>query len=127
MNKFKVMIIRKGLDFKVSSKGDGKALVKIETAIKLKNEYCDYLYILDDIKDVINGVFKVKVDIKKREAIIDFDVSLLNIEKIEKILLDVKEFTIENWDFINEFEQDEIEEGIKILKMRFRDRYNKAV
>ncbi|WP_297437218.1 hypothetical protein [uncultured Clostridium sp.] len=127
MNKFKAMIIRNGLDFKVSDKGIGKALVKIETAIKLKDEYCSYFYILDDIKEVINGVLKVKVDIKKKEAIIDFDVSLLNIDKIEKILLDVKEFIIENWDFINEFEQDEMEEGIKILKMRFRDRYNKVV
>ena len=127
MNKFKAIIIRSGLNFKVSNKEDGKALVKIETAIKLKDEYCDYLYILDDIKNVINGVLKVKVNIKKREAIIDFDVSLLNVDKIERILLDVKEFIIENWDFINEFEQDEMEEGIKILKMRFRDRYNKVV
>ena len=127
MNKFKAMIIRNGFTFKVNSKGQGKILVKIETAIKLKDEYCDYLYILDDIKTVIKGVLNVDVDIKKKEAIIDFDDKLLDINKIEKILLDVKEFIIENWDFINELEDNSMEEGIKLLKTRFRDRYNKVV
>ncbi|WP_297518269.1 hypothetical protein [uncultured Clostridium sp.] len=125
MNKFKEMLIRKGFKFKVKEIEEGQVEVIFETAVKLKDEYSEYFYLLDEVPGVIKGIEKVTIDIKVKKAKINFNNRILEINDIEKILDDIKEFIIEQWDFISGTNEDELEKAIIVLKNNFKDRIAK--
>ncbi|MGL4451933.1 MAG: hypothetical protein ACRCTZ_12150 [Sarcina sp.] len=122
MNKFKEMIIRKGLNFKVINLAQDKVEVKFETAIKMKDEYNEYLYILDEVPQIIRGVRSVSLDINSQRAIIEYDIKVLDIKKIEEVLDDIKEFIIEEWDFVSDSKDEDTKKIIELLKNKFKHR-----
>ena len=125
MNKIKEMLIRKGLNFKLVNVAEDKVEVKFEKTIKMKEEYNEYLYLLDEIPEVIRGVKKVSLDVNNQKAIIVYDNRILNIGDIENLLLDIKEFVIEEWDFVSDSKEEDIKKIIVILKNKFKDRISK--
>ncbi|MGL4763276.1 MAG: hypothetical protein ACRCWG_17795 [Sarcina sp.] len=125
MNKLKEMIIRKGFNFKVIEVSIGKAEVSFETALKLKDEYSEYFYLLDEVPGIIKGIKKVEVELKIKKATISFNNNILDIKDIENLLLDIKEFIIEEWDFVSEAKEEETQKVIMILKNKFKERISK--
>ncbi|MGL5069540.1 MAG: hypothetical protein ACRC6T_17305 [Sarcina sp.] len=125
MNKLKEMIIRKGFNFKVIEVSIGKAEVSFETALKLKDEYSEYFYLLDEVPGIIKGIKKVEVELKIKKATISFNNNILDIKDIENLLLDIKEFIIEEWDFVSEAKEEETQKVIMTLKNKFKERISK--
>lgn len=125
MNKIKEMLIRKGLNFKLVNVAEDRVEVKFEKTIKMKEEYKEYLYLLDEVPEVIKGVKKVSLDINDQKAIIVYDNKILNTGDIESLLLDIKEFVIEQWDFVSDSKEEDTKKIIAILKNKLKDRISK--
>lgn len=125
MNKIKEMLIRKGLNFKLINVEEDRVEVKFEKTIKMKEEYKEYLYLLDEVPEVIKGVKKVSLDINDQKAIIVYDNKILNTGDIESLLLDIKEFVIEQWDFVSDSKEEDTKKIIAILKNKLKDRISK--
>lgn len=125
MNKLKEMLIRKGLNFKVVNMAENKVEVRFETAIKMKDEYNEYLYLLDEVPQVIKGIDAVGLDINSQRAVIQYNNRVLDIKDIEALLLDIKEFIIEEWDFVSDSKEEDTKKIIEVLKNKFKDRISK--
>ncbi|MGL4655802.1 MAG: hypothetical protein ACRCWM_07960 [Sarcina sp.] len=122
MNKLKEMLIRKGLNFKVANVAENKVEVRFETPLKMKAEYNEYLYLLDEVPAIIKGIENVVVDIRTQKGVIRYNNTILDMKDIENLLLDIKEFIIEEWDFISDSKDEDVKKIISVLKNKFKDR-----
>lgn len=121
MNKIKEMIIRKSFKFKVTNIDKGIDIVKFDFAMKIKEEYSEYFYLLYDVEKIIDGINKIEFDIDAKEAKVYYDDKKIDSEKIIKMIDTLKKFIIENLDFISGVKENEIEESVEYMKNKFKD------
>lgn len=120
MNKLKEMIFKKGFKITVLDNSNNNCVIKFDIPLKLKEENKKYTYLIEEIPDIIKGVNKVDLNFEKLIAKIYYDENLINLDKILKILDIVKELIIEEWDYIKENGEDNIDSVLAILKEKLK-------
>ncbi|MGL4740389.1 MAG: hypothetical protein ACRC41_06225 [Sarcina sp.] len=124
MNKVKELIIRKMLKWKIEKVEEGNLYLAFDSIVKMKDDYIEYYYLLDKVPSIINGIKKVNILIKENKVVIEYNVSIINEIKIQTILEEVKELVIENWDYISDNKEENIDEVVKVLSEKLLKRVN---
>lgn len=122
MNKIKEMIIRKKLKYEIENKEKGLDIIKFDKGIKIKEDQTKYFYLLNDISSIVKGIKNADVKIDKNEIHITYDENYISKEKIKMIIDELKEFIIENMDELEKIEEDDIENIVKVMKIKFKER-----
>lgn len=125
MNKIKQAIFRKSFKIVVLKDLSDECVIKFDIPFKLKEEHREYYYLIDEIPDMINGINKIDLNEEDLIVNISYDNKKINLEYILKILDEAKEFIIEEWDYIKENNEDNLDQLINELKIKFRDRISK--
>ncbi|MGL5822812.1 MAG: hypothetical protein ACRCYE_14490, partial [Sarcina sp.] len=62
--------------------------------------------------------------IKENKVVIEYNPSIINDIKIQTILEEIKELVIENWDYISDNKEENIDEVVKVLSEKLLKRVN---
>lgn len=125
MNKLKEIIFRKGFKITVLDESKDNCVIKFDIALKVKEENKKYTYLIEEIPSMIKGINKVDLNFEELIAKINYDESLISLEKILKILDVAKELIIEEWDYIKKNGEDNTEEVLVVLKKKFKIQISK--
>lgn len=125
MNKIKELIIRKKLKYTIENIDKGILIVNLDKNLKFDEDYKKYLYLLDDISNFIEYVISVEFLFRTNQIKIKYNYNVADINKIELVLDELKEFVIENFEKLSEMGNDENLKDINMMKFKFKERISK--
>lgn len=122
MNAIKSIIAKKTIKFKVIESTVGKCIIKVDTMTKAKTEISTYDYLLNRVPKIINGIEKVSLDYDKLTADISYDNKKISEERILEILEVAKELIIDNFDYIEENYENDLEKVIDSIEKKLKEK-----
>ncbi|MGL4991328.1 MAG: hypothetical protein ACRC57_09280 [Sarcina sp.] len=125
MNKIKELIIRKKLKYTIENIDKGTLIVNLDKSLKFDEDYKKYLYLLDDINEVIEYVIDVEFLFKSNQIKLKYNYNIADIDKIILVLDELREFVIENFEILSEIGNDENLKDINMMKFKFKERISK--
>lgn len=124
MNTIKNIIAKKTIKFKVLESVENKLVVKVESVFKGKEEFSSYNYLLDRIPKIVPGINSVSLDYNNLTGIINYDNKKINEDKILKILEVSKTVIINNFDYIEENYQLNLDKVIDSMENKLKKEIN---
>lgn len=124
MNTIKNIIAKKTIKFKVLESVENKLVIKIESVFKGKEEISSYNYLLDRIPNIVPGINSVSLDYDNLIGTITYDNKKINEEKILKILEISKKAIIDDFDYIKENYESNLDEVIDSMEKKLKQKIN---
>ncbi|WP_055070850.1 hypothetical protein [Clostridium massiliamazoniense] len=124
MNTIKNIIAKKTIKFKVLESVENKLVIKIESVFKGKEEISSYNYLLDRIPNIVPGINSVSLDYNNLIGTITYDNKKINEEKILKILEISKKAIIDDFDYIEENYESNLDEVIDLMEKKLKQKIN---